>query len=156
MRRHPASCRPRSKRDRSTGQSLVEFALVLPIFLLVLFGIMDFGFLLYSRMTVINAAREGARVGITYTETPNMIPSMAVSQATGSSGGLLTNGMVTVTCVDGTPTTPNCGGFGVSTPPSVNPGDSVRVTVNYPYRPFFPLLIGQTINITSTVQMTLE
>jgi hypothetical protein len=30
------------------------------------------------------------------------------------------------------------------------------VTVNYPYRPFFPLLFGQTINIASTVQMSVE
>ena len=146
----------RRARRRSRGQSLVEFAVVLPVFLLILFGIMDFGFLLYSRMTVINAAREGARIGITYTETPNMIPSMAVSQVTGSSGGLLTSGMVTVTCVDGTPSTPNCSGFPTSTPPSVNPGDSVRVNVTYPYRPFFPLLVGQTINVSSVVQMTLE
>ncbi|MGZ6314992.1 MAG: TadE family protein, partial [Candidatus Limnocylindrales bacterium] len=44
---------------RKRGQALVEFAMVIPIFLLVLSGICDFGFMLYSRMSVINAAREG-------------------------------------------------------------------------------------------------
>jgi hypothetical protein len=32
----------------------------------------------------------------------------------------------------------------------------VRVSVTYPYRPFFPLLFGTTINLTSQTQMTLE
>ncbi|MGZ5408336.1 MAG: TadE/TadG family type IV pilus assembly protein, partial [Aeromicrobium sp.] len=49
---------------RREGQSLVEFAVVLPVFLLILAGIIDFGLGLYSQMTVINAAREGARLGI--------------------------------------------------------------------------------------------
>ena len=38
--------------------------MVLPVFLLVLAGILDFGLGLYSQMTVINAAREGARLGV--------------------------------------------------------------------------------------------
>ena len=38
--------------------------MVLPIFLLVLAGILDFGIGLYSQMTIINASREGARFGV--------------------------------------------------------------------------------------------
>lgn len=145
--------RPRRARRRARGQSLVEFALVLPIFLLILSGIMDFGFLLYSRMTVINAAREGARVGITYSETPTQIPAHVTSQVTGAGGGLLNAGMVTVTCVPAPGSSPACGGGSFT---NAKPGDSVRVSVTYPHRAFFPLLFGQTINLTSTVQMTLE
>lgn len=50
------------------GQSLVEFALVLPIFLVVVFAIVDFGMGLRGWITITNAAREGARVGAVYAE----------------------------------------------------------------------------------------
>lgn len=52
--------RPSSKRRR--GQSLVEFALVLPIFLLLLFGLIDAGRLVYQHSVLSQAAREGARL----------------------------------------------------------------------------------------------
>jgi Flp pilus assembly protein TadG len=42
----------------------VEFALILPLLLLLLLGIMDFGFLFQRYEVVTNAAREGARVAI--------------------------------------------------------------------------------------------
>jgi hypothetical protein len=47
--------------DRSRGQTLVEFALILPIFLVVLMGIFDAGRLVFAYHTVNNAAREGGR-----------------------------------------------------------------------------------------------
>jgi hypothetical protein len=51
------------KRARRRGQSLVEFALVLPIFLLLIMGVVDAGRLVYMNSTLSNAAREGARTG---------------------------------------------------------------------------------------------
>jgi Flp pilus assembly protein TadG len=48
-------------RDTETGQSLVEFSMVLPIFLLLLFALVDFGRGFYTWLVVTNAAREGAR-----------------------------------------------------------------------------------------------
>jgi len=45
------------------GQSLVEFALVLPLMVTVMLGIVDFGFVYFVRGSVENAAREGARYG---------------------------------------------------------------------------------------------
>jgi Flp pilus assembly protein TadG len=47
---------------RDAGAELVEFALVLPLLLLVLGGIVDFGILLQRQQVVTNAAREGARL----------------------------------------------------------------------------------------------
>ncbi len=47
-----------------TGAELVEFALVLPILLLVFGGIVDFGLLLQRQQVVTNAAREGARLAV--------------------------------------------------------------------------------------------
>ena len=49
------------RRPRSRGQSLVEFALVLPIFLLMLFGVIDLARIIYFNSTLSQAAREGAR-----------------------------------------------------------------------------------------------
>jgi hypothetical protein len=47
------------------GTSLVEFAMVLPLLLVLLFTIVDFGRAFQSWITITNAAREGARVGST-------------------------------------------------------------------------------------------
>src|SRR5687768_12184207 len=48
------------------GQSLVEFALMLPLLALLMLAFVDFGFLLYAHVQVANAAREGARAGSLY------------------------------------------------------------------------------------------
>jgi Flp pilus assembly protein TadG len=51
-------------RRHEQGQSLVEFALIVPIFVLVLFAIVDGGRAIYAFSTINNAAREAARVAI--------------------------------------------------------------------------------------------
>jgi len=52
----------RSRHNRRGGSTLIEFALVVPVLLLMLIGIMEFGLLVKNHLTVSNAAREGARV----------------------------------------------------------------------------------------------
>ena len=49
-------------RRRDRGQSLVEFALVFPIFMLLVFGVIDGARLVYTNSQLGQAAREGARV----------------------------------------------------------------------------------------------
>ncbi len=49
-------------RPWARGQALVETALVLPVFLLILFGLIDLGRLAFTNSMVSQAAREGARV----------------------------------------------------------------------------------------------
>ena len=51
------------RRPRGRGQTLVEFALVLPIFLVILMSLLDFGRVIYAQHTINQDAREGARVG---------------------------------------------------------------------------------------------
>ena len=46
----------------SRGQSLVEFALVLPLFVLLLVGVFDLGRAFFAYIAISNAAREGTRV----------------------------------------------------------------------------------------------
>jgi len=58
--RVPALVRLKSER----GAELIEFALVFPLLLLVVLGIVDFGFLFQRMEVVTNAAREGARVAV--------------------------------------------------------------------------------------------
>lgn len=49
--------------ERTRGQSMVEFALTLPIFLLVIFGLIDLGRAVYVNNSLAEAARDGARHG---------------------------------------------------------------------------------------------
>lgn len=50
------------RRGQESGQTLVEFAVVLPVFLLIVFGLVDVGRLVYTNATLSQAAREGARL----------------------------------------------------------------------------------------------
>jgi Flp pilus assembly protein TadG len=56
-RRRPATSQPRDR-----GAAAVEFALLLPVVLLLLFGIIDFGRALNAQITITQAAREGVRL----------------------------------------------------------------------------------------------
>ncbi len=130
----------------------MEFAIVLPAFLLVLSGILDFGFLLYSRMTVISAAREGARQAIIASD-PTTIPSVAKGKVLSVSTGLVKADIgVNTSCV-AIATSGSCS-FSSST--GSQAGDAVSVNVTYTYHTFFPLLFGNTIDLGSTVQMVRE
>lgn len=56
------------KENSQKGAALVEFALVVPLLLLLLFGIVEFSLLVYNKHIITNASREGARYGILVTE----------------------------------------------------------------------------------------
>ena len=51
------------RRDRSRGQALVEFSVLVPAFMLILFGMLEFGFVFTHNLTLEYATREGARTG---------------------------------------------------------------------------------------------
>lgn len=46
------------------GTAAIEFAILLPVLVIIIFGIIEFGLLLYNRQVLTNASREGARAGI--------------------------------------------------------------------------------------------
>jgi hypothetical protein len=56
------------------GQSLVEMALLLPLLLIILFAIIDFGYYIYGFATVYQSARNGAEVAATAPPYPIMVP----------------------------------------------------------------------------------
>ena len=72
------------RRLSDRGAAAVEFALVLPLLLLILFGIIDFGRALNTQITLTQAAREGARVAALGQSTANVVTRTQTS-ATGLS-----------------------------------------------------------------------
>ena len=60
LRRAVRSEPPERSVGRGRGQSLIEFALLLPVLLLLVAGAIDLGRAFYSQITITNAAREGA------------------------------------------------------------------------------------------------
>src|SRR5687768_1788226 len=54
----------RSRLVSERGQALIEFALIFPLLLLVMLGIVDFGFLFQRYEVLTNATREGARIAV--------------------------------------------------------------------------------------------
>ena len=77
MRRRTARNTPRDR-----GAAAVEFALLLPMLLLLVFGIIDFGRALNAQITLTQAAREGARLDALGQPNPNVV-SRTQAAATG-------------------------------------------------------------------------
>lgn len=136
--------RYRNSEAKERGQSMVEFVLVLPIFLLLVFSIVDFGMGFHAWLTVTNSAREGARLGA----------------VRGSNAEIVTrvhNTADTLDAADMTVTVTNAQG---------NPGESVVVDVDYDYTLITPLdnilkmlsggSVGPTITLSSSADMRLE
>ncbi|HAF49233.1 MAG TPA: pilus assembly protein TadE [Anaerolineaceae bacterium] len=70
--------------SRSRGQSLVEFALVLPLLLLLILGALDFGRLFHAQIVLTNAAREGAYYLSTHFDDETAAKEAAVGEAENS------------------------------------------------------------------------
>jgi Flp pilus assembly protein TadG len=54
------------KNTNQKGAAVVEFAVILPLLLLIIFGIVEFGFIFYNQALLTNASREGARRAIVF------------------------------------------------------------------------------------------
>ena len=100
----------------------MEFALVLPVLLLILVGIIDFAFLFQKYEIVTNAAREGARVGVLSGYAPG--DAVARAEAYLAAAGLTGAHAAPVATPTTVPVTVN----GVST--TMN---AIQVTVTYPH-----------------------
>ncbi len=83
---------PRSRKvgHRARAAAIVEFAVVLPLLLTILFGIIEYGWVFMIRQTLQNAAREGCRLMVLQTSTEpytNVYDRVAaVMQPTGITG----------------------------------------------------------------------
>ena len=131
-----------TRRHDRQGQALVEFALVIIVFLVILMGIVDFGMAIYKFNGVSQAAREIARVTSVHpcatagalTCDPGNSRSAETQQVINIQKGLIPNlGDPDFTCIDGSgaPVAPNPCDFSQ---------DSVQVEIEAPYQPMTPLL----------------
>ncbi len=139
---------PARSRERGRGQALVEFAIILPVFFLVVAGMFDLGLGVYSDLTLVNAAREGARLGVIDPGNTSAIEDRVRAM----SGNLDASKLdVTVACerdVDGT--------FVPCTGLLWQSGDATKVTVDYKYSVFFPFFFGTEIPLSSESKMRIE
>jgi Flp pilus assembly protein TadG len=63
-------------RHRSRGQALVEFSLAFSVFVLIVFGLIDLGRVVYAHNSLSEAAREGARWGSVQARSSTDIPGI--------------------------------------------------------------------------------
>lgn len=130
----------RRRHESRSGQSLTEFALILPVFLLVLIGLLDIGRAIYAYNTVANAARTAARVAIV-DQDPVTVEKSAVDNAAGL----------------GLQWTPGVGSSDVDFASCAVQYCQASVTVTWDFDPITPL-IGDLFNptISSTASMPIE
>jgi Flp pilus assembly protein TadG len=125
------------------GAAIVEFALILPLLLILLFGIIEISLLLYNKAMITNASREGARTGIVFDFDDNgtpgdttddtyhpTVPEIRQVVRIYAENHLVTFGSDTLVddhieiCVNGV-----CPG----NPATASSGDELTVTANYKY-----------------------
>jgi Flp pilus assembly protein TadG len=139
-------------RQSERGQAIVELALTLPLLLLIVLGIFDFGLMFQRFEVVTNAAREGARVAVlpdytagqAATHAQNYLAAGGVSGTVVSAcGGAISPGKICVSVAPGTTTIPTTPAKTVS---------QMVVTVEYDHQHVFvgPIvqLFGGTLGTT--------
>ena len=142
------------KSRRSKGQSIVEFALVVPVMLLLLGGAIDLGRVFYSQIAITDSAREGALWAVQHPGSwdKGCDDTQPVSQANPNqvichAFGETTGGFATVTAADvicsstAPPTVTPCAGG------SPAQGGSVWLTVRGTFR---LVMGGATVDLAST------
>lgn len=122
-------------RGGKPAQALTEFALVIPILMMVVLGIVDLGRGVYSYNVLASAAREGARYGIVHGGTSNLTGIKNRVQATATLN------------IDPTKIVVSC-------PGGCTRGDPLTVTVQYVFVPATPLFTSLTM--TGQTTMTME
>ena len=151
------------------GAAAVEFAIVLPFLVVLVFGIIEFGLLLYNQQVITNASREGARAAIRgdcdhrkinvaadYYE--NLVRNYC--RYTDTSTGRTVRRLITFNTTNSdpsvsiTPSLSDCtpGGSGLAM------GADVAVTVQYTYSFLVPSVLGfgTTKLLTATTVMKME
>jgi PKD repeat protein len=142
-------------RNLTLGQSLVEFALILPVFLVFFAATLDLGRVFYANITLNNAAREGAfQASITpalYVENQacNPATNRVVCRIQNETKGSMI--AVAPTDIDMSCSVPGC---------AATAGSTVKVDVRGKFRLITPLLSfifgGQNLNLSSSAIAQIE
>lgn len=128
------------RRLNERGVAAAEFALILPVLLLILFGTIEFGMIMYSREVVTNAVREGARAGIVQ-GPPKRTEAEIIAIAT--------------TYLTGTGVTPADVTFTVTGEMLASP-ENLTVTATYLYRFLIPYVPTTVVGIPSPLPLTVR
>jgi Flp pilus assembly protein TadG len=140
--RHPITDDPGCKRGlrqrvralggREDGQSIVELAISLPLLLLILTAILQFGLMLNKAITLNDAVRTGARTLSIYGGTTTDPCDNAITATVNSATNVgLTASQVSVSLPSGD--TCGTGTYPSRSGASVNEGDTGTVSATYPY-----------------------
>jgi hypothetical protein len=138
-----------------SGQGMLEFALILPVLLLVIMGIIGFGHLFFAYVLTVSASREAVRYGSVVGVNENGIPRfrdcdgiLAAAKRVGSFAGI-SDADITVTYDKG----PDSLVYGSCTPgeygPAVELGDRVLVDIAVTYHTIVPLVPMPPIELHS-------
>jgi len=130
---------------RHGGQSMVEFAVLAPVFFLLLLGTIDLGRAVYIYNTISDAAREGTRAAIPF-DSPLPTNAMVIGAVQSKLGGgfaLTTDPCsgqpVTASCPT-TPTTPNSGYIWYSSGIGTPGRGQVTVKISFLFQPWVPVV----------------
>ncbi|HSM00953.1 MAG TPA: TadE family protein [Acidimicrobiia bacterium] len=118
-----------NKRNDDQGAALVEFAIVLSLLVMLIFGIIEFGRAYNAQITLTHATREGVRV-------------LAITQDGDAARAATVNAATTLDPAKLSITTGDC-----------SPGYPTQVVASYPYFLSIPLVGERTLNLSSTAVM---
>ena len=157
----------RHSRPAGRGQALVEFALAFPVFILIVFGLVDVGRLVYAYNTLSDAAREGARIAavnqIDYPSGTSCNEDMPIENVAAPHWAIKPCAVSTavslgVTTSDVSVSYAAPSGTSLSCSPTLNVGCLATVTVSHTWSPITPV-IGQVLGaipLSSTSQIPIE
>lgn len=133
------------------GQSLVEFALILPIFVLLIVGVFDLGRAFFSYIAITNAAREGTRV-VTFWPGKTTIPNVitAVNTEIGTSPMVDVANITSIVIECGDPSALVTTDAQLQDCPSDQP---VHVTLTYTFEPILSFFFSQPLLLRRTAEM---
>ena len=159
-----------STTGRSDGQAVVEFALIVPVMLLMLLLAIDFGRVFFSYVQVSNAAREAANYAAAHavdyqsgTYTPAQFHDGAINAALQEAnvqtqaGATAPMAISSPACFTPLPTMISCADAPEAPTTASGTGAVVSVTVTQPFTFFFPMIgdfFGGTLNLSATATAT--
>jgi Flp pilus assembly protein TadG len=120
------------------GQTMAEFAVVLPILLLLVFAVAQFGITFNNYVTLTDAVRTGARVAAVSRQDPTRVSDTQQKVIQAGVGLNLTPGQVSVSSL------------------TWQHGDDVQVTATYPYSISLFGVVVKSGNLTSTTTERVE
>lgn len=144
------------KNRKSRAQAMVEFALALPVLLLLLYGVLETGRLLFIYASTITAARQAVRYGSATGESPNGMPyyqdCAGIEAAARSMGFINVFENIDIEYDDGPGTT----AFDQCPPTNtINNNDRIKVSVSTQWQPIVPIVPLDPFTIQSQSARTI-